>query len=254
MEKYERIHEVMMVGNWYSPQLRGKPKRLPRRLPLKTIPSGLGDEGIVGSWLMCYMRGGDHLHDFSPYENHGTLTSANADRPIWVEGRWGWALDHDGVDDYVEIPTFSTFSEFTVIVWSKHRSVGDGDNDSDFTIRDNNGIIMRDEGDGSYSVYIYDGVWNSVSTDITNGVWNCWAARYDGSVFEGFKNGSSFGTYSTTAYRAVGADIHGIGARAPTSPGEFLNGVVAIVWLYDKAKTDTYIDLMFQRTRSLFGV
>jgi len=88
---------VIIIGNWYSPQPKQKPKRLPRRRPIKTVPSGLGDEGIVGNWLFYYLRGGDHLHDFSPYDNHGTLNG-----PVWKDGRYGWALEFDGVDDYVD--------------------------------------------------------------------------------------------------------------------------------------------------------
>jgi len=83
---------------WYSPEPRQKPKRLPRRRPIKTVPSGIGDKGIVANYLMYYLKGGDHLHDFSPKDNHGEIFGAN-----WTdEYSPFWALSFDGVDDYVD--------------------------------------------------------------------------------------------------------------------------------------------------------
>jgi len=66
---------------------------------MRGAPSGLEDEGIVANYLVYYLKGGTHLHDFSPYNNHATINGAS-----WKEGRSGWALDFDGVDDYVEVP------------------------------------------------------------------------------------------------------------------------------------------------------
>jgi len=62
--------------NYYQPQPKQLPKRLPRRKPIKAVPSGIGDEGIIANWLMYYLKGGDNLHDFSPYNNHATINGA----------------------------------------------------------------------------------------------------------------------------------------------------------------------------------
>ena len=59
--------------SWYNPLPVGTPLELSRVFPAEVVPSGIGDEGIVGNWLFYYLKGGDHLHDFSPKENHGTL-------------------------------------------------------------------------------------------------------------------------------------------------------------------------------------
>jgi len=111
--------------SWYSPKPKQKPIRLPRRRPIKTVPSGIGDQGIVGNWLFYYLKGGDHLHDFSPYGNHGTLKN----NPTWKDGRYGWGLDFDGVDDYVEVPDPATdlSDAFTVVCWVKLKSGADGE-------------------------------------------------------------------------------------------------------------------------------
>jgi hypothetical protein len=44
------------------------------------------------------------LLDRSGYGNHGTLTNMDAGTD-WVGSQYGWALDFDGVDDYVSIAT-----------------------------------------------------------------------------------------------------------------------------------------------------
>jgi len=110
------------MGNWYEPQPKQKPKRLPRRRPIKTIPSGIGDEGIVGNWLFYYLKGGDHLHDFSPYDNHGTISGAK-----WVSTKRGWGHYYDGVDDYTEVPDDPSLDQNTMTVsfWFKSTQTWD---------------------------------------------------------------------------------------------------------------------------------
>jgi len=107
----------------YQPHPKWKPLRSPQRKPIKVVPSGIGDEGIVANYLFYYLEGGDHLHDFSPYDNHGTLTSSNTDRPTWVDGRYGWALDFDGVDDYAKVPddpSLDLTTSVMVMAWVKY--------------------------------------------------------------------------------------------------------------------------------------
>jgi len=235
--------------SWYNPKPPRNPLRLPRRVPKRTVPSYIGEPGLVGGWIFYNDTRGT-LYDFSGEENHGDIAGAE-----WVDGSWGWALDFPGTDQYVEIPTFSEFSEFTVIVWSKHRSVSDGDMDDIFNLRQNNGVILRDEGDGNMYAYIYDGSWHSFSESISNDTWNMWTARYDGSVFEGFKNEPpSFGSYSTDAYTGRGTDNHAIGAAEPDLGNEYLDGVVALCWLYDVAKPNSFIEEVFRKTRGIFKV
>lgn len=165
----------------YNPVPKFRQRVQPKVQPKAVVPSYIGEPGLVGNWLF-YNGAGDVLHDFSGYENHGDIIG-----PKWVDGSFGWGLDFDGVDDRVKLPTFPTFSEFTVIAWSKHRSVSDGDMNNIFNLRQNNGVILRDEGDGNMYAYIYDGTWTSFSESISNDTWNMWTARYDGSVFEGSK-------------------------------------------------------------------
>ena len=54
-------------------------------------------DGLVGAWHFDEGQG-NIAHDSSGNNNHGTIYGAK-----WVDGKFGKALEFDGVDDYVEI-------------------------------------------------------------------------------------------------------------------------------------------------------
>ncbi len=59
--------------------------------------------GLTGSWTFDE-GGGSDAEDSSEYQNHGQLVNMNP-MDAWVPGHDGtWALDFDGVNDYVVIP------------------------------------------------------------------------------------------------------------------------------------------------------
>ena len=84
------------------------------------------EEGLV-LWLRFDEGNGTVAHDSSRYGNDGTLYNgsvvcANGDCPTWTDGKFGWALKLDGINDYVTIGDKSTFEfddDFTVEVWIK---------------------------------------------------------------------------------------------------------------------------------------
>lgn len=57
-------------------------------------------DGLVAAYPF-YEGSGNKLHDVSGNRNHGTLNG-----PTWVGGRYGHALDFDGVNDYVNVGDF----------------------------------------------------------------------------------------------------------------------------------------------------
>lgn len=109
----------------YNPQPRQKSKQLPKRLPKKVISSHIGERDIVGNWLIYCLKGGDYLHDFSPYKNYGTINGAK-----WVSTKKGWGLKFVGSEsNYVEIPDDPSLDmgtgDFTVLVWIKTTNTTD---------------------------------------------------------------------------------------------------------------------------------
>jgi len=251
----------------YRPQPRQPPKRLPRRLLIKTVPSGIREQGIVGNWLCYYLRGGDHLHDFSPEDNHGTLTSTDTDRPTWVDGRYGWGLLFDGADDYVEVaddPSLDGLSAITISGWVKIPSG---------TLTSSKDIVRKQGNttdDGSYALgggwtdhkagsWLSDsgGNWHYAgdsSSDIDDGEWHFVSVTYDGSTIRLYVDGvqeNSNNIGSITINDSTGK--LSIGADAPEQDREYLNGRIAIVRIYNVAKSSSWISRRFARTKGIFG-
>ena len=59
--------------------------------------------GCVGAWAPCLGPTGLRLHDLSRYRNWGTLTNMDA-ATDWVVSGGRYALDTDGVNDYLVMP------------------------------------------------------------------------------------------------------------------------------------------------------
>jgi len=71
-------------------------------------------DGVVGSWHFDE-GSGTTAYDTSGNDNDGTINGAT-----WVDGKFGRALDFDGVDDYVEIPDDSSLDiteAITIEAW-----------------------------------------------------------------------------------------------------------------------------------------
>jgi len=240
--------------SWFRPQPRRNPVRLPRRRPLKTIPSGLGDKGIVGNWLMYYAKGGNHLHDFSGKGNHGTIHGAK-----WVDGQYGWALDFDG-GDVVEAPRAgSNLSEITYSVWVKadvldgSYRIGVGEWDS------TNGPLRMyiDSGAGAGQVMLYAGspvgsqiVTLDAADALSEDTWYHVVGVLDGSDAHIYINGDLKKTASWSQKLDIAKYIGG----NYEADNQYFDGTITIVRIYSIGKSGSWIERRFERTRGIFGI
>jgi len=100
---------------------------------------------LVGWWRLDE-GSGTIATDLSGYGNDGTLQS----EPQWVNGKFGKALQFDGVDDYVEIPhaeILTVDNEVTVMAWiNTERHGGPGTESWQ-------GIVAKSNSPRSYSLY-----------------------------------------------------------------------------------------------------
>ncbi len=100
---------------------------------------------LVGWWRLDEGSGTTAL-DLSEYGNDGTLQGD----PQWVNGKFGKALQFDGVDDWVEIPhadILTVTDEVTVMAWINAERHTGPNNESW------QGIVAKSNSPRSYSLY-----------------------------------------------------------------------------------------------------
>jgi len=239
----------------FTPRPKFAPKRLPRQVPKVTVPSYIGESGQVGNWLF-YNGAGGKLYDFSGKRNNGDIVG-----PKWVDGSFGWALDFDGSDDYVEIPddpSLDIGGALTVLAWLYS-------NDSAQT----GGALFKREGlpgnwgpNGNYGIEIADGNYGFTYFDGTSFhdiisntppevTWHHFAGVYrsDGTA-EVWIDGDRE-NYATDLPVPATNDYHLIIGAAYDS---YWNGLVAGVRIYERALSTDEIRRHFESTRGIFGV
>ena len=126
----------------------------------------LDPDSVVGFWTFDDGEG-TVAKDSSAYGNDGTLAGDEGGLPAWGAGMYGGALEFDGVDDYVLVPSdagdeLNPASEITVAAWMKR----------DTTISTGHFIVARMD-TGTTRTY-YFAFWNDkiqleVSEDGTGG-------------------------------------------------------------------------------------
>jgi len=229
----------------FLPSPRRAPERSPPRFPFKAIPSWIEKPDQYMNFLF-HNGTGDTLYDFSGNDNHGTING-----PSWISGKWGWGLSYvDAEEDWCEIPNLPTLSEYTIMVWSMHRSVGDGVEDVDIALYYNNRVRMLDEGDSTLHAYHYDTAWNEITEPISNDVMNLWALTYDGDRFALLKNDSVAGELTGIGVTSGVGDPDRLGRARQYL--RYLDGIQADVKIFTAAIPDSEIFDYYERTRAIF--
>jgi len=239
----------------YYPEPKVEPIAYPRIRPRIDVPSGLGDEGLVANYLFYYAKGGTHLHDFSPKNNHGTLYG----RPKWVDERYGWALKFNGVDNYVEVPIDTSLqvnNPATWLVWIKSTS------------NDLNDWYLSTYGDSSSYEWILrmnsgefqffsrsSGTWHASGKIINDGSWHLTAVTVDsaGTTLKMYVDGDLVkeGSISFSSQNPTSQPVN-IGADAGS--GYYVACVIGGVCIYNVAKSASWIKQRFERTKGIFGI
>jgi len=236
--------------SWYEPQPRQKPKRLPRRRPIKTVPSGIGDQGIVGNWLFYYLKGGDHLHDFSPNNNHGTLNG-----PVWKDGSYGWALDFDGVDDYVTASgLLPSDSPVTISFWVKPNTDFNEDTGwKQFVTNKARMYVEYGEVTGELGWRMYDTATHRATYDVnlSAGSWYYITGTYDGTNIILYLNGEQVAS-TTGGWEPL--DYPLTIATSPGQSGRFPNVTLDLLRIYNRALNSSEIQVYYNRTKRIFGL
>ena len=146
--------------------------------------------GLVADWLMLASRGQNVLRDLARGYN-GTFKGAG--EPAWrTDGQLGAALDFDGTDDYVGVPSNAALSPtggFMFSAWLYPHTSGvtkpnqaivakgtaDGNRSFLFMIGSGNKMILYITPDGTQANRCYREV---TSTLVTQNVWQLWQAWF----------------------------------------------------------------------------
>ena len=154
---------------------------------------------IMGLWLFDEGEG-DEAKDASGNGNDGTLMNGAK----WDDGKFGKAVDLDGVDDYVEVPdapNLGSMEEVTVAAWMFLHvfNTGGYTGIADKTAGGNPG--QRSYNIGQRSGQLEWGVVNDANTKNTLNTgatkteeWVHLAGTYDGSEMKLYENGVQIGT------------------------------------------------------------
>jgi len=204
---------------------------------------------LVGHWRFDE-GSGTTAYDMSVYGNDGTLQSD----PQWVGGKFGPALQFDGVDDFVEVPhadILTVDNEVTVMAWintSRH----DGPPGQGYQ-----GIVAKSNGPRSYSFYTQSagtlhfstaGVGSSSSAQVPLNEWVHVCAMVVGGQHAYYINGEPAGTGGSgiTLPGAADTDNVVIGRTQEGANRSFL-GMIDDVRIYNHALTQDEILAAMER-------
>ncbi len=202
---------------------------------------------LVGWWRLDE-GSGTIATDLSEYGNDGTLQGD----PQWVNGKFGKALQFNGVDDWVEIPhaeILTVDNEVTVMAWiNAERHSGPGGVNWQ-------GIVAKSNSPRSYSFYTRingvlhfstAGVGSSSTAQIPLNEWVHVAAIVVGGGHRYFVNGEPGGESGSGITLPGAADTATVViGKTQESSREFL-GVIDDVRIYNNALTQEEIQTIMQ--------
>ena len=186
---------------------------------------------------------GATLNDLSGNDNNGAITAGT-----WTAGRFGNALSLNGTSSVVTVPDSSTLdltTGMTLEAWIRPNSLaGDW----------RTAILKERPGGLAYALYAHDpGSGNRPSAEVNVGptgilpgtsalplgVWTHLATTYDGATQRLFVNGAQVSQRNQTGVITTTSNPLKLGGNSVW--GEYLNGLIDEIRIYDRALTATEI-------------
>lgn len=210
--------------------------------------------GLVGYWRFDEGSGAIAF-DSSINNNHGILVNG----PLWVDGKYGKALEFDGASNYVKVEDSSSLhmtDAVTVMAWTRV----DGAT-GDYQI-----ICARWYGYGGEAILSFvlefrpDGntPWFRVRTtsndqaaisnrSIAYGEWAHIAGTYDGNIVRIYVDGALVGSTSLSGPINLGVQPIVIGAHSSAGDRNFFKGAIDNVMVYNRALTAEEVQAVYAR-------
>ncbi len=137
--------------------------------------------GLVGAWTFDEGQG-ETAFDTANYGNHGALIYTAVPGPAWTDGRAGYALRFDGIDDQVTIDGAGSLDDITgqshtFVAWALPDGVplNATPNNSSFSVlvRDYTGLYYDHTGRFRAQIRLADGTEVAVSSEVMSpGSWH----------------------------------------------------------------------------------
>ena len=202
--------------------------------------------GLVGAWIPGLGVTGNILYDVSVFKNHGVLTGMDVGND-WVVGQQGHALNFNGSSGRVHIGVgVVTTTPFTICILfydddgsNNDRclvQIGDSDTPSNYF------RLARDQSSNALVGVVNDGV-TVVSTTTNTYDTNTWNSAcvvfFSATNREVTLNAdeANKGVENVTSSIPTGVKVVDIGYEGDSSPGDFWNGQIAVVLVYNRAFT-----------------
>lgn len=206
--------------------------------------------GCVGAWAPFLGPSGTTLRDSSGRNNHGTLTNMDA-ATDWVPSQSYYALDFDGSNDYVTIPSCPQSDQLTVCCWIRLAAVTNFVGfiaASDSSIG-SNGYWMLGIGSATWRMSVRcptSGLVHAAAAGaIATGQWFHVCGTFSGPQVAVHQNGVQLATGSTNATPMNTFATTTIGAR--TTASSFVAGLIDDVRIYNRALPQSEIALLARR-------
>ena len=226
---------------------------LPYNLGYADIPKG----ALIGAWLFDEGEG-DTVEDSSGNGNDITIAEG---QPGWVEGRFGEAMEFDGVLDYLAAPDSASLDSIdgqamSILAWvnganfagsARHilRKVHDTAQESVYMLRVQNNILRlylgtdAEEIKGVQFGYVVDGI-----AQLEAGDWVHLAAVYNGKELQGYINGELDVTLPAQGNIVTTDQELRIGRG---DPGGYFTGIMDEVGLFKAALTEDQIKEIMEK-------
>ena len=219
-----------------------------RMTPMGPSEAKIDARNVVGLWGFDEGEG-DTTRDFSGHGNDGNLVG----NPAWVEGKFGAALEFDGIDDYVDCGNAQMLQipQGTMMAWMKvHTDKDSGLSAVTLPFGDSRRWEPPYRSLGLGAVQGEPVFWiaiNAENKEFLSGVlrlhqWHHMAITYDGVMRRGYIDGEVVFAYVFNGeIEYSGAPSCVIGTRGKDSPGEFFNGVIDEVAIFSEALSNDQI-------------
>lgn len=233
--------------------------RIQGRNVVNANSSNIVDPGIVTDGLVLHLDAGNYnsypisgttWYDLSGNRNNGTLTNG----PTYSRDVGG-AIDFDGTDDYILLPTNATLTfttgDFAFDCWFLTDATSNSE--SMFGVQSGQTLQMSNSGSRFFYYNSLLATGFTLKDPISTGIWyNTVITRTNETINGYFDAVSQFTiTSNTVTHDFSGA---GIGRRTISPAGFNWNGKIALVRIYRRGLSPTEVAQNFNANRARFNI